>query len=141
MPSHIHLRIKRQAASTAASYWEEFKLPYRPRKNIITCLMEIRRNPVNAAGKKTTAVVWECNCLEEVCGSCSMLINGRPRQACSALVDKLSQPITLEPLSKFPVFRDLMVDRKLMFDNLRRVKAWIDIDGTYTIGPGPRVAE
>ena len=69
-----------------------------------------------------------------------MLINGKPRQACSALIDKLSQPITLEPLSKFPLCRDLMVDRRQMFDNLRRVKAWIDIDGTYSIGPGPRVS-
>ena len=77
MPSHIHLRIKRQASASAASYWEEFKLPYRPRQNIISCLMEIRRNPVNAAGDKTTAIVWECNCLEEVCGACTMVINGK----------------------------------------------------------------
>jgi succinate dehydrogenase / fumarate reductase iron-sulfur subunit len=141
MPNHIHLRIKRQSAPKTASYWEDFKLPYRPRQNIISCLMEIRRYPVSASGKKTTAVVWECNCLEEVCGSCTMIINGKPRQACSALVDKLKQPITLEPLSKFPVFRDLMVDRQIMFDNLRRVKAWISVDGTYGIGPGPRVVE
>lgn len=139
MPDYIHLRIKRQLSSSASSYWEEFKLAYRPRQNIISCLMEIRRNPLNASGKRTTAVVWECSCLEEVCGACTMLINGKPRQACSALIDKLSQPITLEPLSKFPLCRDLMVDRRQMFDNLRRVKAWIDIDGTYSIGPGPRV--
>ena len=141
MPSHIHLRIKRQASASAASYWEEFKLPYRPRQNIISCLMEIRRNPVNAAGDKTTAIVWECNCLEEVCGACTMVINGRPRQACGALVDTLSQPITLQPLSKFPVYRDLIVDRQIMFDNLRRVRAWIDLDGSYPAGPGPRVVE
>jgi len=34
-------------------------------------------------------VAWECNCLEEVCGACTMLINGRVRQSCSALVDRL----------------------------------------------------
>ena len=39
--------------------------------------MEIRRNPVNIKGEKTTPVVWDMNCLEEVCGACSMVINGR----------------------------------------------------------------
>ena len=50
--------------------------------NVISALMEIQRNPVNAKGEKTTPVVWESNCLEEVCGACSMVINGKPRQAC-----------------------------------------------------------
>jgi len=35
-----------------------------------------------------------------------MLINGKARMACSALVDQLEQPIRIEPLSKFPVIRD-----------------------------------
>ena len=97
--------------------------------------MEIRRNPVNAEGKKTTPVIWDMNCLEEVCGACSMVINGRARQSCSAIVDQLEQPIRLEPMSTFPVIRDLQVDRTRMFDNLKRMKAWIPIDGTYDLGP------
>ena len=52
------------------------------------------------------------NCLEEVCGACSMVINGRPRQSCSAIVDQLEQPIRLEPMTTFPVVRDLSVDQK-----------------------------
>lgn len=70
-----------------------------------------------------------------------MNINGQARQACSALVDQLPQPIVLEPLSKFPLIRDLMVDRTIMFENLKKVHAWIDIDGTYDLGSGPRMAE
>ena len=65
------------------------KLEYRPNMNVISALMEIRRNPVNAEGKKTTPVNWDMNCLEEVCGACSMVINGRPRQSCTALVDQI----------------------------------------------------
>jgi succinate dehydrogenase/fumarate reductase-like Fe-S protein len=42
-------------------------------------------------------------CLEEVCGACSMVINGQARQSCSAIVDQLEQPIKLEPMSTFPV--------------------------------------
>lgn len=41
------------------------------------------------------------NCLEEVCGACSMVINGRARQSCSAIVDQLEQPIRLEPMNTF----------------------------------------
>src|SRR3712207_9285067 len=56
-----------------------------------------------------------------------------------SLVDQLEQPITLEPMSKFPNVRDLRVDRTRMFDHLKRVHAWIEIDGTYDLGPGPRM--
>lgn len=141
MPEAIRLKIKRQDQPASPPYWEEFVLPYKPRLNVISCLMEIQRNPVNASGQPTKPVVWECNCLEEVCGACAMIINGKARQACSALIDKLTRPIVLQPLTKFPVVRDLMVDRQVMFENLKRVKAWVNIDGTYNIGPGPRISE
>ena len=137
----IRLKIRRQDGPGKPSRWEEFEVPYRPKMNVISCLMDIQKTPVTADGKKTTPVVWECNCLEEVCGACTMNINGQARQACSALIDQLNQPVVLEPLTKFPLVRDLMVDRQLMFDNLKRVRAWIPIDGTYDLGPGPRMAE
>ena len=83
-------------------------------------------------------MTWDAACLEEVCGSCTMNINGKVRMACSALIDKLEQPITLEPMRKFPLVRDLAVDRTRMFEALKRVKAWIQLDGTHNLGPGPR---
>lgn len=137
----IRLKIRRQDGPDKPSRWEEFVIPYHPKMNVISCLMEIQKNPVTADGKATTPVVWECNCLEEVCGACTMNINGQGRQACSALIDQLQQPIVLEPLTKFPLIRDLMVDRQIMFDNLKKVHAWIPIDGTYDLGAGPRMAE
>lgn len=137
----VHLIITRQDSPDSTPYREEFRIPYRPNMNVISCLMEIQRSPVNAEGQKTKPVNWEANCLEEVCGACSMVINGKPRQACSALIDKLQQPIRLEPMSTFPVQRDLSVDRSRMFDALKRVKAWVPIDGTHDLGPGPRMPE
>lgn len=138
---HVQLKVKRQERMDSEPYWEEFAIPYRPNMNVISALMEIQKNPVNAQGQKVRAVAWESNCLEEVCGACSMVINGRVRQACSALVDKLEQPITLEPMGSFPVEKDLTVNRKRMFDALKTVKAWVAIDGTYALGPGPRIAQ
>jgi succinate dehydrogenase / fumarate reductase iron-sulfur subunit len=137
----ISVRVLRRDNADANPYWENFSLPYRPNMNVISVLMDIREKPVTAEGTKTTPVAWECACLEEVCGSCSMNINGIPRQACSALVDRLPDPIVLEPFKKFPTIRDLVVDRATMFENLRRVKAWVPIDGTYALGAGPRLPE
>ncbi len=135
----IILKIKRQHDPDSEARWEEFAIPYRPNMNVISVLMELALNPVTRQGKPTTPITYDSNCLEEVCGSCAMLINGKARMACSALVDQLEQPIHLEPLSKFPVVRDLSVDRGVLFENLKRVHAWIPLDGTYFLGPGPRL--
>jgi succinate dehydrogenase / fumarate reductase iron-sulfur subunit len=137
----VTFKVKRQEGPEGTPYFETFELAYRPNMNVISALMEVRRNPVNKDGKETTPVNWDMNCLEEVCGACSMVINGKPRQSCTALVDQLEQPIVLEPMSTFPVVRDLQVDRSRMFDSLKKVKAWIPIDGTYDLGPGPRMPE
>ena len=137
----VTFRIWRQESASAPGGFEEFRVPYRKGANVISCLMEIQRNPVNAQGKTTTPVTWDAACLEEVCGSCAMNVNGKVRMACSALVDKLEWPITLEPMRKFPMVRDLAVDRSRMFESLKRVKAWVQLDGTYNIGPGPRQSQ
>lgn len=137
----IKLIVQRQDGPESKPYDEAFEIPYRPNMNVIAALMEIQRNPVNAAGSKTSPVCWESNCLEEVCGACSMVINGKPRQACTALIDKLEQPVRIAPMRTFPVVRDVVVDRNRMFEALKKVKAWIPIDGTYDLGPGPRMAE
>ncbi len=134
------LRIKRQESPNSEPYYEEFEIPFLGNHNIISMLMEIRRNPVTRQGKRVAPVVFDANCLEEVCGSCTMVINGRVRQACSQLADDLNGPVTVEPMSKFPVIRDLWVDRSKMFDALKKAHAWVPIDGTYDLGPGPRIA-
>jgi succinate dehydrogenase / fumarate reductase iron-sulfur subunit len=139
-PQAIAIRVKRQDAPDSTPYWQEFDLPYRPRHNVLSALMEIRCNPVTREGQRVAPVAWESSCLEEVCGACSMVVNGRVRQGCTALVDSLEQPIVLEPMTKFPVVRDLIVDRRRMFEALKRIKGWIPIDGTYALGPGPRIS-
>lgn len=122
-------------------YWEEFELELKPFFNITSALMEVQKRPINKAGQKVTPVAWEQGCLEEVCGSCSMLIDGRPRQGCSALIQSLldatgTRIVTLAPLTKFPLLRDLVVDRTSMFEHLKRVRAWVDVDDALDPGPG-----
>ncbi len=133
MAKDIHFRIKRQDAPGTEPYWEEFKMPYAPAHNVVSALMYLREHPVDVAGKRVPPVAWDSNCMEEVCGACTMLVNGVPRQACAALVDDLEQPIVLEPLTKFPLLRDLIVDREKMFNALVKVKAWVNVDGSYDV--------
>ncbi|GAB4187135.1 MAG: succinate dehydrogenase iron-sulfur subunit [Simkaniaceae bacterium] len=125
-------------------YWEEFELQLYPFANVISLLMDIQKNPINRKGHKTTPVSWEQGCLEEVCGSCSMLVNGKPKQACSTIVQNIikatgSNVITLAPFTKYPLVRDLVVDRKRMFENLKKIHGWIDADGTFIKGFGPKI--
>ncbi len=138
----FEVRILRQAGPGQQSYWERFRVPYGPDMNVISILQQIAARPHTVAGQDVTPVAWDCNCLEEVCGACTMVINGRTRQACSALVDRLleddPQQIELRPMTKFPVVRDLMVDRSRLFQALQRVQAWVPVDGYFDRGPGPR---
>lgn len=142
----VRLKILRQDGPTADSTkrWEEFDLPWTPQMNIISALMDIQRNPTTVDGKQVSPVNWDSCCLEEVCGACTMIINGKVRQACSALIDQISpngEPITIAPMTKFPLVRDLIVDRSRMFENLKQVKAWIQLDGSHELGPGPRQSQ
>ncbi len=136
------VKIKRQMSPDVAPVTETFAIPYRRNMNITSVLGEIALNPTTTEGRETTPIAYDSNCLEEICGSCAMLINGKAMMACSALVDKLitngEGTISLAPLSKFPVVRDLAVDRSVLFENLKKVKAWVPIDGTYDLGPSPR---
>jgi len=141
MPRMVEIHVRRQDRPDSPPYWQEFLVPYHPGMNVISALMEIQRNPVTKQGEKVSPVVWEASCLEEVCGSCTMVINGKVRQSCSALVDHLEEPIRLEPMRKFPVVRDLVVDRSRMFEYLKKIKGWVPIDGSFPLGPGPRMSE
>lgn len=143
MEHSFTVRVFRQDNQHAGTRTETFRLAYEPGMNVTTVLQRIAANPVTVEGEPTTPVAFDASCLEEVCGSCTMNINGRVRQACSALVDNLLDEhpggIELAPMTKFPVVRDLVVDRSRMFESLKRVKAWVRVDGYYDLGSGPRI--
>lgn len=142
LPNSFDVRVLRQDSPSEPSYWETHRVKYEREMNVISVLQRVAAQAQTADGRQVSPVAWDCNCLEEVCGACTMVINGRVRQACSALVDRLleDQPgsIELRPMSKFPVLRDLMVDRGRLFHALKRVEAWIPVDGYYDMGPGQR---
>jgi succinate dehydrogenase / fumarate reductase iron-sulfur subunit len=144
-PTSFEVRILRQDGPGQPSYWERHEVAYEPEMNVISVLQRIAAKATTADGKHVAPVAWDCNCLEEVCGACTMVINGRVRQSCSALVDRLLDDhpgeIELAPMTKFPVVRDLCVERNRMFRALEEVKAWIPADGYYDQGAGPRIGQ
>jgi len=141
----FELRVLRQDGPGERARWERHQISYEPNLNVISVLQKVATQATTADGNPTTPVAWDCNCLEEVCGACTMLVNGRTRQACSALVDQLlkenPERIELRPMSKFPVVRDLVVERGRMFRSLERVQAWIPVDDYFDRGPGPKESQ
>ena len=144
-PRAFDVVILRQDGPGKPGYWERFRVEYEPDMNVISALQKIAATAQTADGKKVAPVAWECNCLEEVCGACTQVVNGRVRQACTALVDRLlgenPEQIELRPMTKFPVIRDLVVDRSRMFSTLKKVKAWLPVDSYLDMGPGPRQSQ
>jgi len=139
------VRVLRQDGPGQKSYWQRFRVEHEPNMNCISVLQKIAETATTVDGRRVAPVVWECNCLEEVCGACTMVINGRVRQACTALVDRLladrPSEIELRPMTKFPVVRDLIVDRSRIFASLEKVKAWVPVDSYLDLGSGPRQSQ
>jgi succinate dehydrogenase / fumarate reductase iron-sulfur subunit len=144
-PQQFSVTVWRQDGPGQRGYREEFVVPYEPHMNVISALQKIAAIARDAQGKPVAPVAWDCNCLEEVCGACTMVINGRVRQACTALIDQLledrPQGVELHPMTKFPVIRDLVVDRSRMFAILKKLSAWVPVDSYLDMGSGPRQSQ
>lgn len=123
------VRIRRQENQKSDSYWQEFEFGGSENSSIAAVLNELNsRSPLtDACGNTAAPIGWECSCMVRKCGACAMLINGLPRLACSTFLNMLkSSTVTLEPLSKFPLVRDLIVDRSFLFENLKKLNLWLE---------------
>ena len=117
----IEVMVKRQPAPDATPHLQTFCYDGDGKLTIADWLTEINRTEL-----KIDRIAWECGCMEKKCGACAMRINGVPRLACSVFLKDAEKrgKILLEPLSKFPLAKDLVVDRSCMFDILRNMKVW-----------------
>lgn len=125
------IRIKRQKEKNAPSYWQEFSYEGEENISVAGILNELNsRTPLkDLNGKEAETISWECGCMVRKCGACAMRINGVPRLACATFLNTLKRNIvTLEPLSKFPLIKDLTVDRSFIFDKLKEINLWLESD-------------
>lgn len=73
-----------------------------------------------------STLTFRWSCRMGVCGSCGMMINGRPKLTCATfLEDYGSGPIRIEPLENFPVIRDLVIEMGDFLEKLKKVSPWI----------------
>ena len=142
----MRVRILRQQFPDSAPYWESFEYDGSADNSVAGVLDYINYHDdiVNAEGKGTTRIGWECSSLQGICGACAMVINGKPALACETFVrDLKGKEITIQPLRKFPVIHDLVVDRSSIHDNLKQANVCIgeyqpsaDIDHAHQYAAG-----
>lgn len=123
------VKIKRQHTPDSAPYWQSFSYsgPLHVTISAVLDAINYTDDLFDIEGNPATRVRWECSCLQAVCGGCAMIIKGVPALACNTFVDEVTKTdLVLEPLSKFPVVADLVVDRSIIYENLNRAKAYIE---------------
>jgi succinate dehydrogenase / fumarate reductase iron-sulfur subunit len=106
----VNYRIRRfNPERDAAPHWESYTIPFVPGMTVLDGLWRI---------KETIApdLSWRSSCRMGVCGSCGMLVNGRPRLACNTQITELqSDTVVVAPLPNFDIVRDLVPDLAPMF--------------------------
>lgn len=126
------LHILRRESAQASPYWEDFYFEIEDAgATVATALSSLRaENRIShAADTVFRPVMWEHSCLQKRCGACSMIIDGVPALACDTRLSALKgETIRLEPLRKFPVVADLLVDRSVMMENLKELSVWLEKD-------------
>ena len=122
------VNIKRQENADSPSYWQSFEYTGEKNTTISAVLDYLNYNDDLFDVNKTPArrIRWECSCLQKSCGACAMVINGKPALACNTFLNELKEKeLTLEPLRKFPVISDLIVDRSIIYENINKAHMYM----------------
>lgn len=127
------LSVLRRRSADDPPAWQHIPYtPADPAETIAAALTAINADPDrrDADGSLVAPIRWECSCMQRKCGACAMIINGRPRLACDARLAEFADAdcVKLEPLRKFPVVADLIVDRSILFENLKTMALWATSD-------------
>ncbi|MBK7585366.1 MAG: 4Fe-4S dicluster domain-containing protein [Myxococcales bacterium] len=142
MSEKLVLRILRQdsPAELETRRFEEFEVEGAAGDSIATALHTIAKHPVTREGKPVAPIAFESNCRADGCSACTMLVNGHVRPACRTPLHEARPKrgsIVLEPLSKFPVVRDLIVDKARLRTARLKLGAWLDAEAEGPL-PVPR---
>ena len=125
----MKIKILRRTAPESEPYWQEFEYERKDGQTIAGMIDELNYldDLKDVEGNPAPRIMMECSCLQGMCGACAMVINGKPALACETFIrDIKGDVITLEPLKKFPVIRDLVVDRSIIQEVLLKEDAYIE---------------
>ena len=118
--SSVVLRVYRSnKANGDMARFDKFDVPTQRWTTVLDALLY-------AKAYKDTSIGIRYSCRMASCGSCGMKINGRPRLACYTNISELeSDVISCEPLSNFPLIRDLVTDFSQFFRHHKSVQPYI----------------
>src|SRR3954469_21075645 len=108
MPEYT-LKLRRYLPESGeAAYWESINVELEPQRSVLEGILQARNQQDGSIGIR-------CSCRAAICGSCGVMINGRPNLACHMHLDKAEEKavdgvITVEPMGNMPVIKDLIVD-------------------------------
>jgi len=98
---------------------QTFELDETPYMSLYIALHRLRE-------EQDPGLQFDFACRSAICGSCGMLVNGRPALACRTLTSDLPDTIRLYPLPVFKLIGDLSVDTGTWFRQMaERAEAWI----------------
>lgn len=122
------VKIKRQERDNTPAYWQSFE--YTGSKDMTVAAMldvlNYKDDLFDVEGNPARRIRWECSCMQKLCGACAMVINHEPALACHTFLSSIKgSQLILEPLSKFPVISDLIVDRSIIETNLKKAKIYL----------------
>jgi succinate dehydrogenase iron-sulfur subunit len=112
---------------TETGQFEAFAIPRREHQTVLDVVTEIQR-------EHDPTLSYRFACRVGMCGSCAMVVNGRPRWTCRTRVSEVAEngQLTLEPLRNFVVVKDLAVEMTQFFDK------WEEARGIFEPGPAPQ---
>ena len=100
-------------------YFQDFPYQTSEKKSLLEALMDIRN-------EQDCSLVFRYSCREAICGSCAMVINGKPDLACRTIVESLnSSLIVIEPLPSLEIQKDLAVDMEPFWQVLNQVEPYL----------------
>src|SRR3977135_1115116 len=106
--------------------FQPFQVPRRTQQTILDVVTEIQRD-------QDATLSYRFACRVGMCGSCAMVVNGRPRWTCRTRVSEAvaaDGKLQLEPLRNFTVVKDLTVDMAAFFDKWRDAKGYFESPAT-----------
>jgi succinate dehydrogenase iron-sulfur subunit len=124
-PRTLQISILRHNPRDPASepHLQTFELEEADTMTLFIALNEIRE-------RQAPSLQFDFVCRAGICGSCGMIINGRPGLACRTLTKDLPQQITLAPLPAFELIGDLSVNTgKWMRGMSERLETWVHAQG------------
>ena len=126
------IEVLRRTSASEEPWWQTFEFQIEDQEATVATALRALNECADLRDVKGTSAApirWESSCLQRKCGACAMVINGSPRLACDTRLAELrGDRVRLQPLSKFPVVADLVVDRDSLMSTLIEAQAWLEND-------------